>query len=305
MRSSLARWALGWLLAASAARAVIIAGSDGTINTTAPGDDPGWANVGSSGVYLGSHGGGFWVLTATHLGAGSITFSSGTYAAVPGSALTIRNSNGTPTDLLLFRIAADPGLPSLTLASAAPAAGSTVVMIGDGANRAAAQSFWSVNTNGNSSGSTSGAAWTWQALPDSTGANASGYAWGSGSTKRWGTNQIDGTTTYDIGTGSTTAFYTDFDAVTGEAQGATGDSGGAVFFKNGARWELAGILGAVGTYNNQPASTAVFGDVTYVASVPAYYSTIMTAIPEPAEASAVVGCAMLALVVWRRRACRR
>jgi len=301
MRNLPSLLALGLMLGAPAGRAVIVAGPDGTINTTAPGDDPGWSNVGSSGVYLGNYGGGFWVLTATHVGAGSITFSTGTYSAVPGSALTLQNANGTPTDLMLYRLSADPGLPSLTLASSAPAAGAAVVMIGDGSNRAAAQSYWNVNTNGNTSGSTGGAAWTWQSLPDSTGANASGYAWGTGSAMRWGTNQIDGSTTYNIGTGNTTAFYTDFDAVTGEAQGASGDSGGAVFHKNGSRWELVGIMGAVGTYNSQPGSTAVFGDVTYIASVPAHYSAITTAIPEPAELAAGAAMAALGWAIWRRR----
>ena len=48
----------------------IVAGGDGSQNTTAPADDPGFANIGirgsGSAVYLGDG----WVLTATHVGAG-------------------------------------------------------------------------------------------------------------------------------------------------------------------------------------------------------------------------------------------
>ena len=56
------------LLAAATlpAQAVIIDSGDGTGNTSAPADDPGWANVGQnagfSGVYLGDG----WILTAQH-----------------------------------------------------------------------------------------------------------------------------------------------------------------------------------------------------------------------------------------------
>lgn len=283
------------------ARAVIVAGLDGTQNTTAPADDPGWANVGSTGVYLGNFNGGHWVLTATHVGAGSISFSTGTYTAVSGSAITVRNGDNSTTDLLLYRISSDPGLPSLTLASAAPPAGASVVTIGDGVNRGTDQLYWSVNTNGNPSGSSSGAAWTWTQLPNSTGSNASGYAVGSGGTMRHGTNQIDGTSAYDIGTGATTAFYGDFDAVSGESQGAGGDSGGAVFYKNGTTWELVGIMGAIATYNNQPGSTAVFGNLTYYASIPAYHSFITSAIPEPADVAVWLAAVAGGFALWQRR----
>ena len=51
---------------------MIIASGDGTGNTTAPADDPGFANVGNrgglTGVYLGRR----WVLTANHVGEGDI-----------------------------------------------------------------------------------------------------------------------------------------------------------------------------------------------------------------------------------------
>lgn len=297
------RFGLGLVLAAGAGemRAVILADLDGTQNTTAPTDDPGWANVGSTGVYLGAFGGGYWVLTAAHVGPTTITLSTGTFTPVANSGVNVRNPDNSTSDLLLYRLSADPGLPSLTLASSAPANGSAVTTIGAGRNRDAGLSYWSVDTNGNPSGNQSGNAWIWTSLPNATGATASGYAWAAGSTLRHGTNQIDGSTVYNIGTGDTTAFTATFDAVSGDSQGATGDSGGAVFYKNGSTWELVGIMGAIGTYNNQPSGTAVFGNTTLYASVPAYYSTIVSAIPEPAEAGLWLGGLAACFCAWRRR----
>src|SRR5580704_15894094 len=57
----------------------IVAGGDGTQNTTPPADDPGFANVGirgsGSGIYLGNG----WVLTAAHVGAGWVWFNGVEY----------------------------------------------------------------------------------------------------------------------------------------------------------------------------------------------------------------------------------
>ena len=73
------------LLGANHSAAVIIVTGDGTGNTTAPSDDPGFDNVGSvnglSGVYLGNG----WVLTAGHVGSGPMVFGGVTYSPGPGS----------------------------------------------------------------------------------------------------------------------------------------------------------------------------------------------------------------------------
>ena len=73
-----------------AAKAVLIAGPDGSINTTAPSPDPGFDNVGIvnglTGVYVRNG----WVLTANHVGIGDLILGGpgGTsYEAVPGSAV--------------------------------------------------------------------------------------------------------------------------------------------------------------------------------------------------------------------------
>jgi hypothetical protein len=273
----------------SPARAVIVYGGDGTQNTTPPGNGAPWDHVGTiggaTGVYLGGYDGGYWVATASHVGAGDITLNGVTYSVASGSSLQVSGS-----DLTLFRITANPGLSNLTLSSSAPAAGAAVTMIGNGVNRGTDQLYWSVSGT------------TWTQLPDSSGANASGYAWSSGNAMRWGTNVIAGTDTYNIGTGNTTALYTTFsNGVLNEAQGATGDSGGGMFYYNGSSWELLGIMGAIATFDGQPGSTAVFGNATYAASIPAYYSAITSAIPEPADVAWWCGAVIAVVAMVRRR----
>lgn len=276
------------------ARAVIVDGGDGTQNTTAPANGAPWDHVGTiggtTGVYLGAFSSGYWVATATHVGAGNFTLNGVTYTLASGSAVQISGS-----DLTLFRISSNPGLSNLTLSSSAPAVGSSVTMIGNGLNRGAA-TYWSVNTTPNP--------WTWTEVSSSSSYNYSGYAWGSGNTMRWGTNTLAGTDSYDVGTGATTALYTVFNSgIANEAQGASGDSGGAMFYQNGSTWELLGIMGAVGEFSGQPTSPtryAVFGNATYAASIPAYYSAIASAIPEPSDFALIFGLAAIGFGLWRR-----
>ena len=107
---------------APCANATIIAGGDGTQNTGAPPGVPGWANVGALGVGSGIYLGNRWVLTAAHVGSGSITFNgNGTFDPVAGSAVRIQNADSTDTDLLLFQLQTDPGLPSLSIGASTSA----------------------------------------------------------------------------------------------------------------------------------------------------------------------------------------
>ena len=87
----------------------------------------------------------------------------------------------------------------------------------------------------------------------------------------------------DDGFGTTDMFYTDFDSIAGEAQGAIYDSGGGVFYDSGSEWELAGLMLTGSTGSGQPGSTAIFGNQTYMADLSVYSSQInaTTAIPEP------------------------
>jgi hypothetical protein len=291
------------LVIASVLRGVVIAGDNGSTNTSAPANDPGWANVGiigsASGVYLGNYGGNYWVLTASHVGVGSILLEGNTFAPVNGSAVRVQNSDGSNADLLLFRIASDPLLPTLTLSASRPTNTSQILNVGAGLDRVASPLTGNQVAGWTLSGSGASLAWQEQIPPAAV--NVVGYYEGNTRTKRWGVNNIEASDVLDYGHGLTTVFISDFDIVTGESQGATGDSGGAAFFKNGANWELAGIMGAIGLYQNQPANTAVLGNVTYYADVANYRSFILGAIPEPSEVALAGGLAAMAVVAWRRR----
>ena len=287
---------------AAPARGVIIDTITGTGNTSAPADDPGWANVGvrgaGSGVYLGDR----WVLSAHHVGAGSIVLGGTTYAVEANTAFRLTNGGAAgktaSTDLVMFRLATDPGLPMLPIAATTPASGAGLTMIGAGRDRGAFKT-WSVDT-----GTTP---WTWTETAVSP--NFAGYQWGSSRTMRWGTNTVSGSGWINTGTtkgdafvfGTTFNFAPDYST---EAQAAEGDSGGAAFYKNGSTWELSGIMLAVDSFSGQPSETAVFGNNTFMADLSFYRPQIMAVVPEPATATMTgAGIAAIALV-WLRRRCR-
>lgn len=272
------------LLAPASARGVIIDTLDGTGNTTAPSDDPGWANVGTVGngsaVYLGNR----WAITATHVWTGPTTFNGTTYQNVPGSEITLSNNGAAGqtayTDLVLYQLATDPGLPTLSIASSRPANNAGVTMIGAGKDRGS-YTQWSVDVATNP--------YTWT-VNGSGGTPESGYEWGSGNTMRWGTNSIynAGWVTYNTDEAkSAYMLQTTFSAYpyySSECQAAAGDSGGALFYKSGSGWELAGLMLVTAEYSGQPVNTAVFGDLTYSADLSYYRSQIVQVVPEPGAA---------------------
>jgi hypothetical protein len=227
-------------------------------NTKAPSDGSPWGNVGAivgaSGVYIG----GGWVLTVWHVGVGSINLS-GTSFSPDGTFLRLTNSDGSPTDLILFHLVSAPPWPSLPLASVTPAAFSQIDMIGFGYIAGSAQTNFGVLT---------------------------GFDWSAAPVKSWGNNKVNfgGTTAIDIGNGKLTTFTTDFTSpgtlgptsqTSDEAQVATGDSGGGVFQLKGSVWQLAGVLDAEQNQVNQPDSTAAYGDKSYMADIATYRSEIV------------------------------
>lgn len=300
MRASLLLAACLALAAAPAGRAIVILGGNGLENATAPANDPGWGHVGSlngaTGVYLGVFGGVPWALTAAHVGAGTLQLDSGAFAAA-GPAVVIRNPDNSATDLAAFPLSTTPLLPNLSLASAAPAANSTVLLIGSGRRETGALLYWHVTVDASGPD-------TWTALPDATGADVAGHSLGAAG-KRWGEALYTDSFAYSLGSATQTGVVTRLPAATGYAQAAGGDSGGAIFFYNGSSWGLLGIISAVGTLENQPADTAVTFNQTLGVSLPVYQSALLAAIPEPGHYALGAGALSLLAVLWHRRNPRR
>lgn len=262
------------------AASLLAAGGPGNVNAA------GFVNVGrgstnnTSVTYLGAG----WVITAAHVtidnAIGPIRFGASSYQADMSSITQLRNDDGTLTDLKVFRLTTDPGLPSILpslIGEAAPAG--RQILIGNGLNQGI-QRFWSVDTN------PPNWVWTQQPSPAVPGpADASGFDAVGSRIIRWGENHVEDTgLLLDRGNDIFVhAYSTQFDSLeyTGtaalphEAQASVGDSGGAVFSFSGGQWKLAGIMVAIGLYNAQPASTAVFGNQTYIADLSYYRDAIL------------------------------
>lgn len=241
------------------AEAVIIAAGDGKGNTEAPLDDFGFANVGGLGltaVYLGNG----WMITAGHVALSDVQLGGALYSVVPGSRTLLTNADSERVpDLAVFRLQdPTPPLPSLRIAKEHPVLGQPLVLVGRGYDRG---------------------------LPTSRG-DVEGWKWGENRTMRWGTNRVSalGLRVTLSSTDLTHAFATEFDPeeqTEYESQAATGDSGGAVFLSRDGHWELAGVMFAASTFGEQVSSTALYGNVTYVADLSVYRDQILALIADP------------------------
>jgi hypothetical protein len=291
----IAKWMLlGWVLFASAtsAQAVIIAGGDGSGNISAPSDDPGWANVGrvnsSSCVYLGNG----WVITANHVktdGINTVTLNGNSYNSVSGSWHRLHDPSNPSqeADLGLFQLQTIPeGLSSLSISSTTPVTGSELLGIGYGKDRND-ETWWNA---------------AWQ---EKTGMKVyTGFYWDSTNSKRWGTNNISGTTTIDGGSyGTTAGLLTVFSNAMGddEMQAALNDSGGGAFYAGDSGWELAGIILSVSRFSGQPSNSAVYGNETGYANLSVYRNEILSIVPEPSSLALFVVGIVSSLLFWYRR----
>lgn len=282
------------------AQAVVV--WSGAANDTAPSGQPYFDNVGivggGSAIYLGNR----WVVTAAHV-AGSLPavaqFAGTTYATEAGTFHRLEHSLGSFTDIVLFRLGVDPGLPALTIASAAPTVATPAMMIGAGRSQESAPTYWEVTEDPEDGES------IWTELPPGDAAiTNSGFATNSTRVLRWGENQISVVNqTISYGAGNVRSFFTYFDdgALTHEAQAVSGDSGGAVFTQVESSWVLTGMMVAVETFENQPsgADTAVLGNATASADLSFYRNQILQVIPEPS--SAVLCLIGLPFLLIRRR----
>jgi len=281
------------LALASPAPAVVIQIGNGSGNTTAPVDDPGFANVGqllgASMVYIRNG----WVLSASHVVNAStlpatVSFNGMSYGTNSTTFERLTNG-GTPglsefTDLVMFQLTSWDSLAEVQVASTVPSVLVSVVMAGAGRDREASLTSWDVDTAPDPD------VWTEVSPPP---ADREGYKTLSSRSLRWGTNTVESVNlSVDTGNGDVVSFSTDFDESDGtsEAHAVVGDSGGGVFAKNLlGDWELVGIMHAVSTFNGQPsgANTAVFGNQTFSADL-SFYSDQINAISSIPEPSAII-----------------
>lgn len=232
----------------------MLATEDGTENTSSP-FFAGWQYVGEvndvSATYLGRG----WVITAAHVGPGDLLLNGFVYPWIPGSEIQLRSNQSTLADLVMFGLDSPyPGLPPLIISSLPPAVGEDLILVGCGLNR--------------------GTATSWDPNGPSPPEELDGWNWGTGNTKRWGTNKV---TALTIGLISgTVSFYTSFDDEQpgSEAQAAAGDSGGGVFIDSPSGLELTGIIFATGPTPGQPPDTALYTNLTFIARLDWYYDEI-------------------------------
>lgn len=236
----------------------MIAGAD----ESAPmGRAPGIGNVGTRAtltvVYLGNG----WVLTARHVGAGTSVFGGVEHPRANDERFSVRDPDAAAplADLILYRIEEPAGLEAVPLAS-------EPIRVGDAVQIAA---------NGRSTGKRQ----KWS--------GRKGFGLGPRA-PGWGTNRVEVVgLSFAAPETTTRVFATRFDAqaTAREAQGAPGDSGGAVFVQREGRWELAGILLGVQAFPGQPPNTAYFGNTTVAADLYHYREKILEVIgskPGPA-----------------------
>ena len=273
-------------LTAPSAHAVILGGVDGTANTTAPADDPGWDRVGlvngSSAVYLGND----FVLSAKHVDAGNLLLNGTSYTLDPTyTPQYLETAPGQFADLVIFRVINGPTMNFMPIYSGSGEAGSTATLIGIGADRGTE-------------------------VPNQ------GWLWDTNHTMRWGQNIVDGSATVNQGSFFYQALVTDFDRVglggsglANEATGAFGDSGGGLFIKQGGVWKLAGIMAGVtqdgrSFYDNNTSLPGDQPDQMGSVRLSAYSNWILSTIPEPSTvASGAIGLAGLVVAILRRRRC--
>lgn len=275
--------ALGALVCAGSATAVLVHGEQRLDLSAAGADLPAAGYVGQIGAQSGVYLGGGWVITAHHVtGDGSPDFVlDGTpYAAIAGSGIQLDTRPGFPADLQLMRLAEPPALPSLSLATRPPARGASVVMIGNSPGEHGPLVSWDAQ---------------WKEVKHAAPAHR-GYRASGSMGIRWGHNVVSEPSHFmRMGRSVTRAFGMRFDregAVAGEAAVLNGDSGGAVFSKEDGEWRLAGILFARQAHTAQANHVAVFGNTAMAVDL-SFYRKHILAVTTKNESSLVLLLATL------------
>ena len=236
-------------------------------NTNAPSDGVPWESVGSVNGAGGNYLGAGWVLSPAHVGAGTAKFLGQSFPW-DGTIYWLTNSDGTYADAIMFHLTGMPALPRMPMVTSTPSTLSSVDMIGFGYISGSAQTDFSPGVTG--------------------------FYLSATQMKGWGNNRISGSpvSVFD-GTTNVVAFPTTFDAAplqtSDECQASAGDSGGAVFYRNGSTWQLAGMVVAINEpLTSRPGNTAVYTDETYSVDIATYRNQIQAIIQGTVPTLAVV-----------------
>ena len=174
------------------------------------------------------------------------------------------------------------------------------MMIGNGRIQESSLSYWNVTVNAGPNND------VWNEVTPPASYTHQGFKTTDPQQVRWGVNRIENTNQNVDTSGSSSRTVVSYSTLFGgvstfteEGQGVLGDSGGAVFSWDGvSTWTLSGMMHAIGGYDNQPAYTALAGQLTFAADLSFYRSQILTItqIPEPSTSAAtMIGlCALLA-----------
>jgi hypothetical protein len=220
-----------------------------------------------SAVHLGDG----WILTAAHVGLGSVRIGDEDFPPIPGSQVDFAGTSHRLPDLALFRVSGSPAGPRVRIASAPPRSGERVVLMGAGGVR--------------------GQRFTWRGL--------SGFGRAPSRGLQWGENRVaKAAHRLALGRYSTDAFAVEFDdffRLPEEAIAVEGDSGGPVFRIGERGAELLGILVATSRAEAQPSGSVMFGALSFAADLSQYRDQIEAARVEDAHCGG--GFAEAALLV--------
>lgn len=257
------------MLLGSNTSAVILYSGDNTANQTAPANgapfyavarvcNSNGSGTAGSAVYIS----GKYLLTANHVSNRShVTFDGNTFYA-RDTAFTPQQIAGSNVDMKLIKLIEDPELNAVSLnTNTSIDTWAKATLIG-----------WGVGRDTNVADAGSGLNNIW--------------AWGNTSTlaKRWGTNNLFGTTNASYGGGTYTALVTALNRNGGsnEAGATIYDSGSGIFIKDGSTWKLAGITTSVSNISGSSTSTFGYtGDYNYFVRMAQYASQVIAAIPDP------------------------
>jgi len=266
--------------------ALVFARGDRPLNANPPGLELGWSGAcrrgGLSAVHLGEG----WILSAAHVGMGTVLVGDEEFPPIAGSEVVFHDADGPASDLILFRVGGAPSGPRIPISSAPVATGDRVVLMGNGKVQAEPRS--------------------WR--------GRGGYRLGPSRGLLWGENLVViDDHELELGSRLTRTFgveLDDFYALPSEAIAAAGDSGGPVFRNSEAGWELVGILVATSQAEGQPENSIFFGSLSFAADLSVYRDEINAARGAPAAGPcgrgfAEAACFVVAWPIWRRGLLRR